>query len=148
MPNGLPHFCSHIWRAAAHADALLQLMPLPCCRCCCWHRLLLSGWQIPERDVSSPTGLSCESVISCSTQHLHEVRWRAVNGRDLPLWGKECVEPYFPQCQLPSPVRVDYVPARHIQSQAVIPIIAHYLISTLYSVFCWVDNISVFFFFF
>lgn len=48
----------------------------------------LSGWQMPEQDVSSQTGLSCETVSSCDTQHLHEMRCIAVNREDLPLRGR------------------------------------------------------------
>lgn len=82
IPNVLLHFGRYLWG--------LQHAP-PCRRRRrrhCWHRLLLSGWQMPEQDVSSQTGLSCESVSSCDTQHLHEMRCIAVNREDLPLRGR------------------------------------------------------------
>lgn len=101
--------CTTAFRPAATSDGL-QHAP-PCHRRRrrrsrrrrrrCWHRLLLSGWQMPEQDVSSQTGLSCETVSSCDTQHLHEMKCIAVNREDLPLRGEECVSALFPPLSTP-----------------------------------------------
>ena len=89
--------------SAATSDGLQHAPPCRLRRLLhgCWHRLFLSGWQRPEQDVSSQTGLSCETVSSCDTQHLHEMRCIAINREDLPLRGEECVSALFPPLSTP-----------------------------------------------
>lgn len=129
--------------SASTSDGLQHAPPRrrPCRRlhrCRCWHRLLLSGWQMPEQDVSSQTGLSCETVSSCGTQHLHEMRCIAVNREDLPLGERNACQPYFCLYQLPLLCALPACPCTimYPRSQTLIPILAHHLFSTPYSFFC------------